>query len=80
MARMMRAASVLAVSSSLEFKYTRIPVNEMLLRAAAETPNVASVLTVFTEQDKIISIDEYWADDGDTPQWHQKMHIGKPIK
>ena len=33
-----------------------------------------------TKQDKIISIDEYWSDDGDAPQWRQEMHIGKPIK
>lgn len=33
-----------------------------------------------TKQDKIISVDEYWADDGDVPQWRQEMHIGRPIK
>ena len=33
-----------------------------------------------TKQDKIISIDEYWSDDGDAPQWRQKMHIGSPIR
>lgn len=32
------------------------------------------------KQDKIISADEYWSDDGDAPQWRQEMHIGKPIK
>lgn len=32
------------------------------------------------EQDKIISVDEYWADDGESPQWRQQMHIGQPIK
>lgn len=32
------------------------------------------------EQDKIISVDEYWADDGEAPQWRQQMHIGQPIK
>lgn len=31
-------------------------------------------------QDKIISVDEYWADDGAAPQWRQEMHIGQPIK
>ena len=29
--------------------------------------------------DKIISLDEYWADDGEAPNWRQKMQIGKPI-
>ena len=30
--------------------------------------------------DKIISVDEYWADDGEAPQWRQEMRIGQPIK
>ena len=30
--------------------------------------------------DKIASIDEYWGDDGDAPQWRQDMHIGKKIR
>lgn len=33
-----------------------------------------------TKQDKIISVDEYWADDGDVPMWRQEMRIGRPIK
>lgn len=32
------------------------------------------------QQDKIISLDEYWADDGNAPQWRLDKHIGKPIK
>lgn len=32
------------------------------------------------KQDKILSVDEYWADDGEAPQWRQEMHIGQPIK
>lgn len=32
------------------------------------------------KQDKIISVDEYWSDDGDAPRWRQAMHIGRPIK
>jgi hypothetical protein len=28
---------------------------------------------------KIISMDEYWADDGEAPLWRQKMNIGRPI-
>ena len=33
-----------------------------------------------TKQDKIISVDEYWSDDGDAPRWRQEMHVGRPIK
>lgn len=32
------------------------------------------------KEDKIISIDEYWADDGDAPEWRLKKHIGKAIR
>lgn len=28
---------------------------------------------------KIISIDEYWGDDGPAPQWRLDKHIGRPI-
>ena len=31
-------------------------------------------------QDRIRSIDEYWADDGDAPQWRREMNVGRPIK
>lgn len=30
--------------------------------------------------DKIISIDEYWGDDGTPPKWRADKHIGSPIK
>ena len=30
--------------------------------------------------DKIISIDEYWGDDGDAQQWRLDKHIGSAIK
>lgn len=29
---------------------------------------------------KIISMDEYWSDDGDAPAWRQEMNIGTAIK
>lgn len=32
------------------------------------------------ENDKIISVDEYWGDDGDAPQWRLDKHIGSLIK
>ncbi|MCI8606000.1 MAG: nuclear transport factor 2 family protein [Hungatella sp.] len=31
-------------------------------------------------QDKIASVDEYWADDGIAPQWRLDKHIGKAVK
>lgn len=32
------------------------------------------------ENGKIISIDEYWGDDGDAPEWRRKLKIGTTIK
>lgn len=31
------------------------------------------------EGEKIVSVDEYWSDDSETPLWRKKMCIGKPI-
>ena len=33
-----------------------------------------------TRQGMIVSMDEYWADDGDAPLWRQALHIGRPIR
>lgn len=32
------------------------------------------------KEEKILSIDEYWGDDGAAPQWRLDKHIGKAIK
>ncbi len=34
---------------------------------------------IMVKNDLIASLDEYWADDGDAPQWRQNMKIGKRI-
>ena len=31
------------------------------------------------QNDKIMQLDEYWADDGPAPDWRRKMHIGTTI-
>ena len=33
-----------------------------------------------TANEKIVSMDEYWADDGNAPQWRLDKHIGTPIQ
>lgn len=33
-----------------------------------------------TADEKIISMDEYWADDGEAPQWRRDRHIGTPVR
>ena len=32
-----------------------------------------------TQNDVISEMDEYWADDGEAPEWRREMNIGKPI-
>lgn len=32
------------------------------------------------KEDKILSIDEYWGDDGEAPKWRTDKHIGTPIQ
>lgn len=32
------------------------------------------------ENEKIQSMDEYWADDGDAPMWRKNLKIGVPIR
>lgn len=32
------------------------------------------------ENDLIVEMDEYWADDGLAPEWRRKMKIGNPIQ
>ena len=29
---------------------------------------------------KILSIDEYWADDGEAPDWRKQLKIGRPMR
>ncbi len=31
------------------------------------------------KDDKIVAMDEYWADDGEAPKWRQEMKIGRKI-
>lgn len=31
------------------------------------------------DKERIVSIDEYWGDDGQAPQWRIDMNIGSPI-
>lgn len=40
--------------------------------------HVTSFLKV--QDEKIRSMDEYWADDGPAPQWRQEKRLGTPIR
>lgn len=44
----------------------------------SESFHVTSFIKVAGE--KIVSMDEYWADDGEPPQWRLDKHIGRAIK
>ncbi len=51
-------------------------------RVFAKHTDISFHVTSFirTEDDAIVSIDEYWGDDGNPPQWRRDMHIGAPIR
>ena len=44
--------------------------------------NISFHVTSFIKikNDKIVSMDEYWADDGNAPQWRLDKHIGTAIR
>lgn len=47
--------------------------------AADKVLSFHAVSFIGTREDKIISIDEYWGDDGPAPQWRLDKCIGNPI-
>lgn len=40
--------------------------------------HVTSFLKI--KEDRIAAMDEYWADDGQPPQWRLDKHIGTPVR
>ena len=40
--------------------------------------HVTSFLQI--KEHKIISLDEYWSDDGEAPDWRKKLNLGQAIK
>lgn len=55
-----------------------ITVTNVYLKDRSISFHVTSFIKI--KEDKIISIDEYWADDGDAPKWRLEKHIGKAIR
>lgn len=39
--------------------------------------HVASLIEI--QEDKIVSLDEIWGDDGPAPQWRLDLRLGRPI-
>ncbi|EOS41311.1 nuclear transport factor 2 family protein [Lachnospiraceae bacterium] len=59
--------------------------SDLIITAASVYPKDRSAsfhVTSFikTANDKIVSMDEYWADDGNAPQWRLDKHIGTSIR
>ena len=57
---------------------TVITVTRVYPRDKSMSFHVVSFIVI--REDKIVSVDEYWADDGPAPQWRQKMGVGRPIR
>lgn len=55
-----------------------ISVTHVYSRDRALSFHVTSFIKV--RDGKILSVDEYWGDDGPAPQWRQDMHIGRAIQ
>lgn len=55
-----------------------ISVTHVYTRDRALSFHVTSFIKV--RDGKILSVDEYWGDDGPAPQWRQDMHIGRAIQ
>ena len=45
-----------------------------------ETVQCHVISFILLRDDKIMEMDEYWADDGEPPAWRKALKIGTPIK
>ena len=75
------AKDLVAVGSEIEKKYvfddTIITATHVYSKDSSLSFHVVSFIKV--KDDKIVSVDEYWGDDGMAPQWRLDKHIGTPI-
>ena len=60
-------------------------IGELIVTAVRVWPKDSSasfhcVSFIRIQDEKIIAIDEYWADDGAPPLWRQEKQIGRPIR
>lgn len=53
-----------------------------IVRVYARDSSFSCHVTSFMkiEGEKILSLDEYWGDDGPAPAWRQDKHLGRPIR
>lgn len=45
-----------------------------------ESISMKAISFIEIKNDKIISIDEYWSEDGEAPKWRKDLKIGRAIK
>ena len=45
-----------------------------------ETVQCHVISFILLRDDKIMEMDEYWADDGEPPAWRKALQIGTPIR
>ena len=62
-----------------------VTTDDMIITATRVYPKDRSAsfhVTSFIKlkDDKIVAMDEYWADDGEAPKWRQDMNIGRKIE
>ena len=60
-----------------EFGNTIILVGRVFPKDKTSSFHVVSFIRL--QEDKIIEMDEYWADDVAAPAWRREMKIGRPI-
>lgn len=62
----------------VQYETTLITAVHVYTKDRALSFHVTSFICLRDE--KIISVDEYWGDDGAAPQWRQDKHIGTKIQ
>lgn len=55
-----------------------ITVTHVYLKDKSSSFHVTSFFRI--KDSKILSVDEYWADDGETPDWRKQLKIGNVIR
>lgn len=50
-------------------------------KVQSEDGKISCHVTTFIklQDDKVLEMDEYWADDGEAPSWRKELGIGTPI-
>ncbi len=66
------------IERELHIGNTVITVTHVYNEDGTASHHVTSFLNI--KDDRIISLDEYWGEDGEAPDWRKALQIGKRIK